>query len=269
MRVFTRRACLQHSVASLGILALAPGLASAGPKASVGVLRALDKRMVTIPGGPFWMGTDAAEIAALSRDHDVHPTWFDGELPLRLVDVPTFAIAKFPVTVLEYSVFVAATGYHAPPTWLAGQPPKSQLTHPVTAITHVDALAFAAWAGVRLPTEAEWEKAARGLHGNTYPWGDVFDPAACRWNSDPLSAGPGTSPVGMHPLGVSPFGVHELVGNVAEWCADGPASSTSYVKGGSWMNHELVHLRPAARNMTAFSTVWNAFLGFRCAKDVS
>ena len=101
-----------------------------------------------------------------------------------------------------------------------------------------------------------------------YPWGNEFDPEACCWNPERRGGGPRTAPVDAHPRGASPYGVMDMVGNVAEWCGDGPQSGVSYIKGGCWATEEIINLRPAARNMTGFSLNTSTFYGFRCARDV-
>jgi len=138
----------------------------------------------------------------------------------------------------------------------------------VTFVNTAAAEAYAASAGKRLPTEAEWEKAARGTDGRLFPWGDEFDPSACRWNPDPRSQGPGTSPVDAQPKGVSPYGVLDTVGNVGEWCADSPGPGAAMIKGGAWCMGEIINLRPAARNMSGFAHNASDFYGFRCAREV-
>jgi formylglycine-generating enzyme required for sulfatase activity len=225
--------------------------------------------MVAIPAGDFLMGTPLAEIQAWTAAYGYHQSWLDGELPQRQVYLPAYAIDQYPVTHRDYAEFCNATGYPARPNWPFGVPPPELLDHPVNHVTQADAIAYANWIGKRLPSEAEWEKAARGVQGLTFPWGDVFEPDRCQWNSDPSSIGLGTARVDAHRGGVSPFGVHDMVGNVGEWCCDGPSSYTAFIKGGAWTSSEILNLRPAARNMSGLAANPSRFVGFRCVRDFS
>ena len=119
-------------------------------------------RMVLVPAGPFVMGTHlgAAE-----------------ETPPHSVDLPAYYIDAEEVTTEQYARYIAATGAAAPADWTDGKPPKGRDKLPITNITWPDAMRYAVWAGKRLPTEAEWEKAARGTDGRLFPWGDADDPA--------------------------------------------------------------------------------------------
>jgi formylglycine-generating enzyme required for sulfatase activity len=228
----------------------------------------LARPMVVIPAGTFLMGTRPEEIAALASAHGHHPSWMDGELPQRLVFVAKFAIDMYPVTQRQFAIFCAATGYPPRSNWIGGMPPMQLLDHPVTHLNRSDARAYAGWLGKRLPTEEEWEKAARGVDGRMFPWGNVFDPNACHWNRDPLVPESGTAPVTAHPSGASPYGVQDMVGNAAEWCNDGHTPWTAFIKGGAWISREVVNLRPAARNMSGFANNPAKFYGFRCARNV-
>lgn len=225
-----------------------------------------DTETILIPAGPFLMGTRGEDAERLARESGYHVSWFSGEVPQRRIVLPAFAIDKYPVTHRRYAAFCRATGYRAPASWSGAEPPADALDHPVTGVDRADAAALAAWEGKRLPTEAEWEKAARGTDGQAFPWGDAFDADTCQWNRDRTPDGPGTSPVTAHPTGASPYGVLDLTGNVAEWCADGPGHGTAFIKGGCFLTEEIVNLRPAARNMSGAANNRSLFYGFRCVQ---
>ena len=159
---------------------------------------------VLVRAGPFLMGSDQAKDKLA----------YDSELPQHEVNLPAFRIARVPVTNEQYEQFVDATGHATPEHWTHGRIPAGQEQHPVGNVTWDDAQAFCKWAGVRLPAEAEWEKAARGTDGRLYPWGNE-PPTAERCN---VNSGP-TTPVGSYPKGASPYGVLDMAGNVWEWTA--------------------------------------------------
>lgn len=183
---------------------------------------------VTVAAGPFLMGSD------LLRDEQAREV----EMPLHTVLLPSFQIARTPVMVVQFAQFVEATGYRttaelrgsaygwtgmrweeiAGADWAHPRGPGSGVAakqeHPVTCVSWYDAQAFCRWAGVRLPSEAEWEKAARGTDGRLWPWGDE-PPDATRCNCNWLVGD--TQAVGVHPAGASPYGVSDMAGNVWEW----------------------------------------------------
>jgi len=151
------------------------------------------KEMVRVPAGKFLYGDDKKEV-----------------------ELPEFWIDKAPVTNAEYARFLAETGHKPPGHWKGKTPPKEIADHPVTYVSWDDAAAYAGWAGGRLPTEQEWEKAARGTDGRAYPWGEW---AKDHCNSKEAGAG-GTTPVGQYsPHGDSPYGCVDMAGNVWEWTA--------------------------------------------------
>jgi formylglycine-generating enzyme required for sulfatase activity len=130
-------------------------------------------------------------------------------------------MGKYPVTNAQYAAFVAAIGHSTPDHWQGNQPPSELANHPVVNVTWHDAGAFCAWLSeqlggtVRLPSEAEWEKAAKGNQDNRqYPWGDEEpDENRCNFENNVGS----TTTVGMYPMGISPYQCHDLSGNVSEW----------------------------------------------------
>jgi formylglycine-generating enzyme required for sulfatase activity len=213
---------------------------------------AVDPRLeldwVDVPAGSYPVGRDpvAPRGAALPD-----------EVPQRVVDLPAFELSRTPVTNAQYAAFVAAGGAAAPPHWPA--PPD----HPVTFVDWFDAEAFCAWAGGRLPTEAEWEKAARGADGRTYPWGDADEPARAAVGAG-LKHG-ATSPVGSHPDGASPYGVLDMAGNVWEWVATETAGGERVLRGGSFASPGLRWARCAMRSHSRPERL-QAHIGFRIAR---
>ena len=222
--------------------------------------------MVLVPAGPFRMGSDE----------------FDLEGPPRTVDLPAFLVDRYPVTCAQYLVFVQATGHPAPPDWPGGLPPAGRLDHPVERVSWHDARAYAAWAGRRLPSEAEWEKAARGTDGRRFPWGGRFGEEHCIVWDHAMVLDVTTMPVTSHPSGASPYGVEQLGGNVEEWVEDellpypgsthvsaSAAGGLRVVRGGSWF-YTQEHTRCAyRRGLLPDFTGWTQAggPGFRCAAD--
>jgi len=150
------------------------------------------------------------------------------------------------VTNAEYARFVAATGYTPPRHWMGETPPKALRDHPVVYVSWDDAVAYAQWAGGRLPSEQEWERAARGIDGRVYPWGDEFDAARC--NAEEGSIGT-TTPVGRYsPDGDSPCSCVDMAGNVWEWTTSEwePGTEWRVVRGGAWGSRRR-YARCAAR----------------------
>ncbi len=171
-------------------------------------LDTLEMEMIQIPEGTFTMGTEG--------DGD--------ESPRHDVYLNAFEIAKYPLTNIQYKAFLNANPDHREPKgWNKRTSPAGKANHPVVNISWKDAQAYAEWLSkqrgkhYRLPTEAEWEKAARGTDGRTYPWGNEFDPRKC----NTIEGGPGdTTPVGIYPEGASLYGVADMAGNIWEWCED-------------------------------------------------
>ncbi len=196
--------------------------------------------LVRVAAGSFKMGAE-------DGDPD--------EKPVHEVNLPEYWIGKFEVTNQQFQRFVAETGYDAGADWMAQARLRGPLA-PVVCVSWNDAQAYCKWAGVRLPTEAEWEKAARGTDGRKYPWGPDWD-ANKAWfkaNSD-LKA----HEVGTSPGDVSPVGCHDMAGNVCEWAQDlygrypgnqqgGEDFEKGYrvLRGGSWTD-EPVSLRSSDR----------------------
>ncbi len=178
------------------------------------------------------------------------------------VKVEGFEIGKYPVTVQEYARFVDDGG-PKPERW-DGQLPRANC--PVVGVTWFEAKAYCDWARVRLPSEKEWERAARGTEGREYPWGNQEpDPDRANYRETKLGQ---ASPVGLFPRGSTPGGIADLAGNVWEWVDDWYDDSKKYrvLRGGSWNDYSSflgasvrLGLRPGD---------WNDYYGFRCAREV-
>jgi formylglycine-generating enzyme required for sulfatase activity len=233
-----------------------------------------EPQMVTMPAGPFLMGTPQAKLDELLRlmkeeYEGVEREWVEREIPQHEVTLDRYAISRYPVTVAEFARFVEDGGYATREHWTeAGwmrresegwtQPRYwedekwNDPSQPVVGVSWYEALAYCNWLAdktgraYRLPTEAEWEKAARSTDGRRYPWGNDWDPSHC--NNE--ETGPGhTTPVGQYPQGDSSYGVSEMVGQVWEWCSskyspyrydpddgreDLEGEDTRINRGGSW-----------------------------------
>ncbi len=212
-----------------------------------------------VPGGEFILGSDTGN---------------EDETPQQGISIDAFNIDIYPVTNAQYKEFVDATGHEPPRHWKDGTYPEETADHPVIWVTWYDARDYAEWAGKRLPTEFEWEKAARGTDGRTYPWGEQFDSIKCNSTESGLK---GTSAVGSYPEGLSPCGAFDMAGNVWEWTADWYQAyrGTLYelsrygeqykvLRGGSWFDGKDL-MRTTTRKSfdpkQGFSTI-----GFRCAE---
>jgi formylglycine-generating enzyme required for sulfatase activity len=168
--------------------------------------------MVTIPAGRVWFGS-------ANSDPDARPN----EHPAGWMEVPAFMIARTPVTVDEFVCFVQSGGAKPRQSWGGDRPPAGHGLHPMVNIGWDDAAAYCTWLTTqtglpfRLPSEAEWERAARGATCHRWPWGDEFDPS----RANTCEAGRGsTTPVDTYPHGASPFGILDMAGNAWEWTSD-------------------------------------------------
>ena len=224
------------------------------------------KEMVAIEEGQFSMG---------GREEDSP----DNERPTHPVHLSYYYIGNTPVTNQEYREFVNCTGYKAPIHWQRGTYPTGLAKHPVVNVSYHDAKAYANWKEARLPTEAEWEKAARGNDERLYPWGNRFvDGERCNSNNMVGT----TLPVDEFPLGRSPFGCWDMSGNVYEWCEDyyeagyydfspvanpkGPAGGQERVIRGGYFSETRPNVRTTHRSSAA-ETHTRENVGFRLAID--
>jgi len=269
--------------------------------------------MRLVPAGEFGMGSTPEEVSWLVDECKKTGTpekqckeFVARETPRHRVNVSAFYVHRYEVTTGLFERFVTATGYRTTAenegwgwvyrfntrgqwSWVKADGatwkkpdgpfnPSSQDDQPAVQVSWQDAEAYCKWAGSRLPTEAEWEKAARGTDGRRYPWGNDWD--ASRVKS---TEGAGTTSVGSYSNGVSPYGLHHMAGNVAEWVSDwfdaayyqnspeqdpqGPANGRQRVqRGGSW-NNAPIYLRSAGR-VAAAPTLRNDSVGFRCARGL-
>jgi len=221
--------------------------------------------MVLVPAGDFLMGINAGP-----RD----------ESPMVRVPLPSYFIDITPVTNREYARFVDATDHRPPTTWKTVSFPPGTGDLPVTGVTWQDAMDYCEWAGKRLPTEAEWEKAARGTDTRIFPWGNKWQPTFANWGGNPRSHGSATTqPVGTFPNDRSPYGCLDMAGNVKEWTASWykPYGPTDYrnddfgekfkvVRGGSYLSQDRDYLRTTSRSHARPEEAGD--IGFRTAMDV-
>jgi formylglycine-generating enzyme required for sulfatase activity len=257
--------------------------------------------LAVIPGGEFVMGSDEGDA---------------DERPTHTVVLKEFLLSARPITNAEYARFVRATNQRPPAIydlplvvtaggrerervfratgqpyiWLDGEPDADRAQHPVTLVRWEDAVAYCAWLSsetgrkVRLPTEAEWERAARGgVDGRRYPWGDRIDPGMANFLSDPsLKTAHGTSRCGAYPP--NGFGLYDMAGNVWEWIHDwygadfyatspqenptGPASGQlRLLRGGSWLVADVRMLSCSYRHKVPPDT-YSYGIGFRIAVSI-
>jgi formylglycine-generating enzyme required for sulfatase activity len=186
------------------------GLASPAPQKLLIPKQPFEPEMILIPAGDFVMGSDP------QQDENAQ----DNEQPQHRLYLPNYYLAKTPVTNAQYRAFVLATGHEAPEGWSHRTPPRGKEEHPVVHVSWYEAQGYCLWlsevTGRRysLPSEAEWEKGARGTDGRIYPWGDQWDDMRC--NSGESGMGKATS-VHAYPQGASPYGLLDMAGNVREW----------------------------------------------------
>jgi formylglycine-generating enzyme required for sulfatase activity len=255
--------------------------------------------MVFIPAGEFRMGSAQEQIHSFLKDFDGVPfEAFQAEIPQRQIALDAYYIDQYEVSNRLYRRFIEATGRISPKFW--GDERFHQPDHPVLGVTWYEANAYCTWAGKRLPTEAEWEKAARGAQGYSYPWGNNWDPKRtntanywagksfpsiakwAEWMETALEgrkAGP--LEIGKFSSGVSPYGVHDMAGNVSEWVFDwytpydsqptlihnpkGAGSGTMKVhRGGSWSVGSI--FARSAYRARENPEMRSPYIGMRCAK---
>ncbi len=179
----------------------------------------LEGDMVYIPPGHFIFGTDQTDEAAEALSLGIPKPWYADEKPEQKVFLKGFYIDRYEVTYRRYKIYVDDVGAIPPPNWKDGGFPPGRDDYPIVWVNWYDAANFCQWAGKKLPTEKQWERAARGTEGLRYPWGNTFRLEYA--NLSPRAGSQNTlQPVGTHPRGRSPEGVHDLIGNVWEWVED-------------------------------------------------
>jgi sulfatase modifying factor 1 len=258
--------------------------------------------MAEIPAGEFWMG----RIHMFRPDEQgyfLRPRIDD--VPAHLIHIDAFSIDRYEVTHDEYDRFVQATGHRAPFHWKDGRIPQGYGEYPVYNVSWDDADAFCSWAGKRLPTEAEWEKAARGgMEKTRYPWGDELRPAGNRGQAEKPGAdaapnappppklahyGAPNGPAKVGSFMPNGYGLFDVIGNVAEWVNDwydrtyysvspesnpkGPASGLyRVIRGSSWVDPietgDAVEPRVYGVHFRNFLSPFHRAntVGFRCAR---
>lgn len=252
--------------------------------------------LVWVPGGPFIAGSDQAErelgyrLDEQAYGHSVtrQQGWYDRERPRGERHLDGYWITRTQITNRQYEAMLWSHPRHEPDvdpeTWRSyglihpyertapyrwsGGPPEGRADHPVVLVSIADAHAYAGWLSERtgriwrLPSELEWEKAARGTDGRYFPWGNRFDPT--RLNSHDL--GPfATMPVGSFPDGASPYGALDMAGQVFEWTASPGNPGRFLVKGGSWDDKGCGVCRAAARHARP-ETIKHILIGFRLVR---
>jgi formylglycine-generating enzyme required for sulfatase activity len=245
------------------------GTASAAPQSTMPAGANDEGELILIPAGEFTMG---------------HKDSYD-TLPVRRMNLPAFFIDKYEVTNKRYKRFIDATGYKVPWSqdpavaayawnWQVRMYPEGKGDDPVVLVSWEDARTFCAWAGKSIPSEAQWEKAARGAGGKSYPWGNDWEAAKANTADSGVKQ---TSPFGTFKADVSEFGVNDLAGNVSEWVEEWFAPypgnpMTSYeernkyrvLRGGSWdYSHSIAN---GYHRQYALPQSQMAAIGFRCVK---
>jgi formylglycine-generating enzyme required for sulfatase activity len=244
--------------------------------------------VVLIPQGAFIMGTDIEAFYGTALANSEHAKLDEAPMHIRFLEA--YLIEQYPVTNAEYAAFVQETNHPPPPHWKNGDFAPEDANLPVVHVSWHDSRVYAQWAGKRLPTEAEWEKACRGPDGRIYPWGNLFVPDESESTETPVETSQTLTahltPVGVRPATVSPYGVGDAAGNVWEWTADwyqpypDPKRPTlkqqvddkhKALRGGSWLevrDGTAERYFRCANRLHAPPNYAAGNIGFRCAREV-
>ena len=239
------------------------------------------KNMVKVPAGKFNFLVDYRWREGLTLDSLLMDDAGVHYRKSKTVTLPSLLIDKTEVTNEQYKQFLDDSGYKPEwprnflKHWKNGNYPKGKTNHPVVWVSIEDAKAYAKWAGKRLPTEEEWQKAAQGDDGRDWPWGNIYDPGKANMDSDD------TKPVGSFPEGASPYGCLDLSGNVWEWTnsvqTDG-YHNFCWIRGGSYyfaigsrwymQGGPIANFQRAKFWMMTPALNRSSSIGFRCVKDI-
>ncbi len=235
--------------------------------------------MIAIPAGRFVRGSNKVDAFEQAKELGSKP-WYRDEYPEHQLDLPLFYIDRYEVTNADYKGFIDATGWRPPASFIDHAVPPGLERFPVSHVNWYEAERYCFWKGKRLPSEAEWEKAARGTDGREFPWGNHFDKE--KFNSGNSERGD-FLPVGSFTANASPYGVMDMAGNVWEWTSDwykaypnatyqteayGVKQKVFRGGAGSGVGHYALPLfyRAAYRSSSVPEGAFSD-LGFRCAKS--
>ncbi len=242
--------------------------------------RDIPPEMVLIPAGEFIIGSDEVDSSGNQAELGNRKPWYLDEHPRRMVHLPAFLIDRYETTNQEYALFVQKHRRRPPPSWKEGRYAEGEEKVPVVDLNWYEARDYCFYRGKRLPSEAEWEKAARGPGGNTYVWGNQFDSK----KANVSAGGHGRiTPVGHWVSDRSVYGVYDLNGNVMEWVDDwykpypkGDYQSPDFgeqfkvARGdayGEAGHYAMPIFSRLAYRQNVEPTARYPFLGFRCARD--
>jgi formylglycine-generating enzyme required for sulfatase activity len=207
-------------------------------------------KWIEIPSGNILMGISNEKSLEMASKYN--SKYFLSASPQVEVFVDTFAISTYPVTNRQYKLFLDATR-HPPGAWLSGFS-EDNLDHPARHINLYDAKSFCDWAKCRLPTCAEWEKAAGGANGLEYPWGNEWYPDLCNNNENGKKSS--TTPVYAFPQGKSPYDVYDMAGNVWEWTSTSVLSDRTPAIWWAWNNSRWNHLQNSGSSIEGYDYIY-------------